>query len=396
MNTVEDRLRDAYRAAANTVNPDSVPGLGDQVIGVARRPRSRRLQFALPAVAAAATCALIVATTTLVPHAAARHTTRVPARSAASARPADSASALPPFIVVSQGDSLMVYDTLSGVVAGTMNAPSGQQFDEVAPDGNDRTFLVATGLDSLSDSCSATFYRLQLTAGGQPLTLTQLRTMTGYTPTAVAADGGTFAYSVAHCATGSGHQSSNTVIGYIGAGSRRWTFTLSEDYANNLAVSASAGKLAFPMFIPGGGLDQAGLVLDTGSRSGTVAGASRVTLRSHGGVQSVAISANGATLYACSSQGTTMTIAAYDTATGMRTRVLRDWAVSQKSVIICDLSTDASGGYLLASVTNTDPAQDTSPAQSGTTLTGYRLGSTKTVTLPLQLASVSGWGSIAW
>lgn len=150
MNTVEDRLRDAYRAAANTVNPDSVPGLSDQVTRVARRPRSRRLQFALPAVAAAATCALIVATTTLVPHAAARHTTSVPARSAASARSADSASALPPFVVVSQGDSLMVYDTVSGVVAGTMNAPSGQQFDEVAPDGNDRTFLVATGLDAVT------------------------------------------------------------------------------------------------------------------------------------------------------------------------------------------------------------------------------------------------------
>jgi hypothetical protein len=150
------------------------------------------------------------------------------------------------------------------------------------------------------------------------------------------------------------------------------------------------------MFVPGGGLDQAGLVLDTGSRSETVADASRVTLHGHGTVQSVAISANGATLYACSSQGTTMTIAAYDTATGARTRVLRDWRVAQRTDIICDLSTDASGGYLLASVTTTDPATDTSAAQSGTTLTGYRLGRATAVTIPLQLASVSGWGFIAW
>jgi len=397
VNTTEDRLRDAYHAAANTVHPDSLPGLGTQVVRVPRRPRSRRLQFALPAVAAAATCALIVAATILVPHAAARHTTTVPARPAASARSA-SASALPPYTVVSQGagDSLMVYDTASGAVTGTMDSPSGQQFVDVAADGNDRSFLVSTSLDSPA-ACAATFYKLQLAEGGQPLSLTPLRTVAGSTPTAVAADGSTFAYSVAHCATNSsGRQTSNTVTGYIGAGNRHWTFTLSEDYANSLAVSASAGKLAFPMFVPGGGLIQAGLVLDTGSRSATVAGASRVTLHGHGTVQSVAISANGGTLYACTQQGTTMTIAAYDTATGTRTRLLHDWRVPQRTTTICDLSTDASAGYLLASVSTTGAATDTSVGQSAITVTGYRLSTATTITLPSQLASGSGWNSTAW
>jgi hypothetical protein len=332
-----------------------------------------------------------------VPHALAHHTTTLPARPAASARSA-SASALPPYAVVSQGDgdSLTVYDTVSGAVAGTMNAPSGQQFVDVAADGNDRTFLVSTSLDAVT-SCTATFYRLQLSANGQPLSLTQLRAVAGYTPTAVAADGGTFAYSVAHCATNSsGHLSPDAVIGYIGAGSRQWTFTLSEDYANTLAVSTSTGKLAFPMFVPGEGLVQSGLVLDTGSRSSTVEGASRITLSGHGSVQSVAMSANGGTLYACTQQGTTMTIAAYDTATGTRTSVLRDWRVPQRTTTICDLSTDASAGYLLASVTTTGAATDTSVGQSTFTLTGYRLGTATTITLPSQLASGSGWSFIAW
>lgn len=393
MNTMEDRLRDAYRAAADTVPPDSLPDLGVQVIRPARR-RRRRPQFALPVVAAAATAVVVAAAVVLAPHALARHNTTVPPRAAAAA----AGSPLPPYTVVIQDSALFVYKTTSGTITATVNVPNGQQFEEVTADGNDRTFLVSTSLTSMSD-CAATFYRLQLSADGTPGQLTPVLTLNGYTPSAMTVAGGTFAYSVPHCGT-SGHQNDNTVIGYVAAGGRHWSFTLSEDYANTLALSPKTGLLAFPMAIPGSGLNEEGMVLNTASRSGPIASTARVAVRVKGSLQSLAISPDGSTLYGCSVSGSTASLDSYDTATGHRTAVLGSWRVSAKHIAYCDVTLDASGRYLLASVNVTTPAETTPATASGpltsTTVTAYRLGSPTPIKIPFPLTNAPDWNAIAW
>jgi hypothetical protein len=408
VNNMEDRLRDAYRAATDTIDPDSLPGPGVQVVRpavpggrAARRrtaPRSRRLRLALPVAAAVATGALVLAVTALAPHAATQHpATQHPATIPVG--PAASASALPPFTVVVWGDSLTVFDTASGTIAGNMNSPQGQQFMQVAPDGNARTFIVSSTLAS-SAACSATFYRLQLTDDGAPLSLTSLRTVPGYTPSALAVDGGTLAYSVAHCATGNGPGPSagNTVIGYIGDAQRRWTFTLDEDYATALSASAT-GTLAFAM-VPGSGLNEVAMVLHTASRSGAIAATSRVVVPGPGTVQSVALSPDGKTLYACNWAASTETLAAYNTATGRRIDVLHSWHTSAKQNPSCHLGVDGSGRYLLAEVSVINVATSSSELSSTTTLTGYRLGSATPIPIGTKLAEPPsgefGGGGSAW
>jgi hypothetical protein len=389
VNSIEDRLRDAYRSATDTVSPDSLPGLGTPVVRPAPH-RGRRFRFTLPAVAAAATAAAVAAALTLAPHATAPRTTTVPAH------PATASGPLPTYIVAVQPTGLFIYDTTSGTVTGTIDAPSGQQFEQVISQGNDQSFVVTTALTSIS-SCAATSYRLQLSASGTPGQLTRIGTLNGYTPTAYAMAGTTTALSVARCSPGpGGTESGNAVLGYIAAGGRHWTFTLSEDYPSTLAVSADTGLLAFPMVIPGSGLNQEGLVLSTASRPGAVARTARVAVRVQGTLQSLSISPDGATLYGCSVYRSMATLAAYDTATGARTGVLDRWRVSTRQLVYCDVTLDSSGRYLLASVDTVNPATDSGGARASTVVTAYRLGSLTPIRIPYPLAGTPTWNSIAW
>ena len=66
-------------------------------------------------------------------------------------------------------------------------------------------------------------------------------------------------------------------------------------------------------------------------------------------MDSVALSSDGHTIYACSHSGSsaadiTQTIAAYDTTTGQPSRVLRTWHPQDLS---CAITADPAGGYLL-------------------------------------------------
>jgi hypothetical protein len=386
VNTTEDQLRDAYRAATDTVRADSLPGLSVQIAGPAR-PRRRPIPFALPAIAAAATAAVVVAAVTLAPHAL----TRPPAR------PAAALSALPAYIAVADNAALFIYKTTNGTMTGTVDAPSGQQFEQVITEGNDLSYVVTTALTSPT-ACAATYYRVQLSTSGTPGRLMRIGTISGYSPTAYDMAGTTTALSVVHCSTGPGAGDiENSVHGYIASGGRHWTFTLSENYPSTLAVSADTGLLAFPMVVPGNGRNQEGLVLNTASRSGTVADTARVAVRAQGALQSLAISADGTALYGCSVRGSTAMLASYDTATGARTGVLGEWPGSADQSVYCDVTLDSSGRYLLASVETVDRATDTDKAYASTSVTAYRLGSLTPVMLPYPLASgLPAWNDIAW
>jgi hypothetical protein len=334
VNSLEDRLRDAYRAVVETIDPATIPGLA-----VSTQPRAtlpRRMRIVTPLAAAAAVTIVVTITTLAVGNSPRHHARTVTTRPAA-------APSLPTFTLVDLGSSVKVYNTSTGVSVATLAPPAGQQFQDVASGGQARTFLAATG--SSGSACHAYFYRFGLSVTGQPSELTFLRSVSDSQPTAIAATPGgrTYAYSTVHCYTAP----PNGGIDISGqAGNRSWTYPLGDDYSFSLAATADGRTLALSLPLASGYKD---VLLNTRSTSPTVVGASRI-LPSVPASETLAISPDGRTVYACAANGPTGTLAAYSTATGAQIRVLHQWSGYPQG-FICQVSTDPTGRFLLAAVT---------------------------------------------
>jgi hypothetical protein len=384
MNDVEDRLRDAYRAAGDTVRPETVRGL--HMAGAlphrARGRRARWMGVVIPLGAAAAVAALVLGTSAIVPKATtgAGHGTTPRAAGGGRAQAAATGS-LPEFTVAAEGSSLQVIRTVTGQVTGQVAAPAGQAFTDVAGTADDRTFLVAADLNPQT-SCETFLYKVQLSGGGQPSAPAPLAVsgLKGTLPTTVAlsADGRTAAFSTVRCAGETpGHIGVTQAIGGInlmdmatGHLRRQWSYSLGDDYPSDLSLSSGGGKLAFSVFL-NGTQETVGRALSTGAASATVDSASEIVLRQpqgrYAGVDAVAISPDGGTLYACTHSGGTAsrifeTLAAYSVTTGQRTRVLSTGQVTDLS---CRLTMDPSGRYLLLAVPGL-PTRVASPSASPT------------------------------
>jgi hypothetical protein len=350
VNELEERLRDAYRAAADVIDPATVP---NQPASTRWRGRSfRRMSFLTP-LAAAASVAIVVIVITLAGGTASRHPSRHP-----RPRPAAHAAVLPAFTLIDVGSSVQIRDTRTGARVATLTPPAGQQFEDVASGGTAGTYLAATGL-AASAACHAYFYRFHLSATGQPSALTVLRSVPGSQPTAVIGipGGRSYAYSTVHCNTAP----PNGGVGISGpVGNRTWTYPTGDDYADSLAVTADGHTLALSFYVYGPGFQD--MLLNTQSRARTAAGASR-GLPSVPVSPTLAISPDGRTLYACTSDGTTGTLASYSAASGAQLRVLHQWRVKESGGgapgtdsgylsrgFSCQISTDLTGRYLLAAV----------------------------------------------
>lgn len=388
MNDLEDRLRDAYRAAADTIDPATVPS---PPVSMRRRVNfSQRMRILTP-LAAAAAVAVVVTTTTLAGGTAPRHHVRT-----ARVRPAAPAAVLPPFTLADVGSSLKVYDTRTGARVATLTPPAGQQFEDVASGGSPGTYLAATGLSG--SACHAYFYQFHLSATGQPSPLTFLRSVPGSQPTAVVGIPGSrsYAYSTVHCQTAP----PNGGVGISGpAGNRTWTYPTGDDYTFSLAATADGRTLALSFYVYGPGFQD--MLLNTQSSSPTAAGASRA-LPSVPVSDTLAISPDGRTLYACTSDGTTGTLASYSTATGAQLRVLHQWPVTASGGGVpgtdsgymsrgfsCQVSTELTGRYLLAAVSLDNKLDDW-------TITGFDLQTGASATIPVRPHLPYLGGQLAW
>jgi hypothetical protein len=362
---LQDRLRDSYRALADTVDPAQIP---DMTVGAESRAAGpMRLAGAL-ATAAAVTLAAVLAT--IPAGISARHHAH-----AEKIRATPAASA-PAFTIVNMGSALAVYRTQTGVMVASLRAPAHQQFELVASGGTARTFLAATGL--AGPACQAYFYRFGLGGNGQPSPLTFLRSVPGSQPTAVTAvpGGGSYAYSTVHCQTAP----PNGEIGITGqAGNRTWAYDRADDYAFSLAATANGHMLAFSLAAPSGDI-----LLNTNSTARTVGGASRI-LQSVPASATLAISHDGQTLYVCASNGPTVTLTAYSTATGAQIRVLHKWPDQELS---CQISLDPTGRFLLAAVA---PG-----VQQAWTLIGVDLRTGVPVTIPVRATLPYSGTQLAW
>ena len=284
---LEDRLREAYRAAAETVRPEivlqhtagHVPGADRRV----RRPgpragRSRPRSRLLIPLAAAAGVALVATTVAVaLPRVA-------PGLGSGPGPAAPTVLTTPGFFVVmnwSQTPTLFVVDAATGKQGARITLPfPASELTGVAT-GDGQTFVVAAVGPG---SCSTSLYRFSLAADGTPSALTEFTTIAGPLDgpwsMAVSANGEIVAQTLA-CQGGQPQQPSprdpqaegylsllNTATGQT----KQWNF---EDYLGNFTTNTGNVSISADGSVVGFG----NRVLDTSAAPGPLDTSSRVVVQ---------------------------------------------------------------------------------------------------------------------
>jgi hypothetical protein len=232
--TVEERLRDAYRAAAETVRPETV--LANGVRGVpddhplpARRPRRLRAggRWLIPLAAAAAVAAVAIAASVLVPSSA-------PGRSGATQDTA-AGRGTPAFFVAlnwSLHPSMVVVNATTGARGATIRLPFRSTELTGVATGDGRTFVAA----ARTAACRTSLYRFSVSAQGRPTALSPFASVPAVIGTpwdmAEAGDGRTIAYAALACGQAPGPGARDpldkgylAVVNTVTGQTRRWTYT---------------------------------------------------------------------------------------------------------------------------------------------------------------------------
>lgn len=403
MSTLEDRLREAFRADAETVRPEAIPG--PPAPPARPRPRwfrSRRARVLIPLAAAAAVVAIVAGVSLAIPRPGPGPDVLSPGgpgptpnvggqqprypgpaprprlASGAVRQAATSASpaTVPPFYVTFGGGPLVVRYSATGQVAGDVTAPPGTSgFGAVAATG-DSTFVAAV-LSSQQNACLSQLYEFRLNGQGHPGPLMPLQiTVPGnfaeVGTLAVTPGGDTIAYSTQLCGYSEGE------VGVISLAARQvrvWT-TYGDNFTWGISLSADASWLAY-------GAESGGAwVLRTSAPAGPASRYARTVSRTAGWS---ALAADGGSLYDCvvspvgslaPSHGT-VTYYAVNLATGTQ-RVLARWPGLPSPQ--CWASLDPSGRYLLVQLPTTPPPSDSDFVRP--VILDVRSGQTKDVPAP--------------
>lgn len=381
MNNLEDRLRDAFRADAETVRPQTIPDPPERPVRPVRRAPKRAgsplARAAAPLAAAAAVAAVAVGVGLAAPLLPG-HGQPGPGASASSPPPlrgitghpvspevtggpvpspvlglaasrgvltSPPASGTPRFYVtvsIAPGgaDSLVVRDTATGKIVSRLDPPSGTVFKTVAAPAGDRTFVTPV---ASSSGCTSQLYQFQLDSQGQPGPLVPLHiTVPGnYSESgdlAVTPDGRTIAYATYLCGRGVGE------VGVIKLATRHltvWTTSglLPPAY---LSLSADGTLLAYDT-LPGA------RILNTSAPAGPLLERSHIVSRT---ANWAALAGNGTSLYLCtispsgqaSARHGTLTYSTDSIATGHQ-QVIARWPGLPYPQ--CSASLDPSGQYLM-------------------------------------------------
>lgn len=347
MNTLEDRLRDAYRGVAATVRPETIRSLGDQALGTPI-PASRRRRVLIPLAAAVAVAAVAITAAVAVPLA-------LPGQPRGH-RPAAvaQAGAYPKFFVALTGNgySLAVRNATTGALVARVSPPHpGLNFAAVAT-GNSRTFVTAVWKAGI---CATHFYQFRLSSSGAPTALTpfaipELRQLVS--EIAVSGNGQTFAYYTELCTSDAQAASylaaTNLATGRI----RRWSVPGQAD-VGPLSLTANGRLLGYNIELTKLFASVA-RVMPTDAAPGSAAQRSRTVVRASRfgpstDISSAAITTDGSALYfTTNSTGTALAkrlvwqLRMADLATG-RIRIVQAFAGG----IANGVSADPSGRYLL-------------------------------------------------
>ena len=192
MSEIENRLRAAFAADAETISPFSVRAIDLSTARrrlTIRRPRpgfgraddQRRGRVLVPAIAAVSIAVVAVGATIAVPKLGIGrdgHEAALPAALAGAYPGGRVPTASPPrfiVMVVAGGpagrSSLAVVNSATGRVTGHLAAPNGQSFWQVSNFGSDRRFAVIVAAKFDQSPCVYETYEFRLTATGHPVGL---------------------------------------------------------------------------------------------------------------------------------------------------------------------------------------------------------------------------------
>ncbi|HEX9064943.1 MAG TPA: hypothetical protein VF843_07530 [Streptosporangiaceae bacterium] len=378
MNSIEDRLRDAYQGAAETISASSVPGFGEQSVTItsnqarqrlgriagrdSRKRRAVLLRVVSPVLAGVAMTGIVLGLVLGRQPAAPARAPLVasgPSKGPVTwTRPNDRAAwaesgggTYPRYFVGVYIDPhndrlahLAVYDATSGkVVADLARREAGLTFSAVAATPSPTAFVVAVERATpAGPGCPTSFGLLRLTGAGRLASLRPLpgapAPQTGVSGVSVSADGSTLAYTSGTCAAPGSAPSSTglTVIDLRTGRARHWTGSGPVTFTANPSLSASGSVAAFnSVGSEGSNLgrdDGSGRVLAT-TGGGSLARASRVVVPGSSqtpGVMSTAISPSGRTLWACvAAAGFRQMLATYRVRDARQVAVLHTWVSHQ-------------------------------------------------------------------
>jgi hypothetical protein len=358
--TLEDRLRDAYQAAAQTVRPETIrPGVQYHRAPPARRPSRFQKRSAMFApLAAAAAVVVAVGTALAVPLLAGGTSHHAPVTM--------STPATAPFMVEvagSGGSQLAIQQAGTKHLTGFISLPHGAYTWEAVAATGDTTFVAAAATFSDRDYTSA-LYRFTLSAEGKPSHLTTVRSgIQGEISGLAASQGGSrIAYTTPETSIG------NLAV-ISGTSTRQWTAPALSGpgstglLSDSLSLTADGSELSFIIFRQAdtaGGVRAAGTMwlLPVSSAPGSAtARAHKVTTGpSDSAPNSAVLSADGRTLYVLSTPAPvpyaappgpeSVTLSAYSTADGALLRIIHTWTGIPYAAQI-EMAMTISGGELL-------------------------------------------------
>ena len=291
MNTLEDRLRDAYRAAAETVRPEEIlPGAilspPDHARRRARRtgrtgPGPSRIRVLIPLAAAVAVIAVAAVVAVLLPRAA-------PGLGRGKPTAGQTTPALlttPAYFVVlnwSQHPSMFVANATTGAQGARISLPFPAADLVSVATGDGQTFVVAA---TAPEGCTTTLYRFSLAANGTPSPMTPFTNVAGQISDpwdmAVSAGSRFIAYQTMACSHLSPEQllkaakHGQTQRGYLSVlntvtgRTKQWTYqTRLNEFlpgTGNVSISANGSVVGF-----------SNKVIDTSAPAGSLAAHARV------------------------------------------------------------------------------------------------------------------------
>jgi hypothetical protein len=349
---LDDRLREAFRAAVDTVQPGTIKS--EVLIGAPSRHR-RRLAMLAP-LAAAAAVALAIGGAMAIPHldsAAAHPATRTASRPVTG-------NGQPPFVLLqdakqSRNPAYEVRSAVTGQLTATITPPRpGAYWVGATGSGTGRTFVLSAetrGATGSVDSCDWSAYTLRLTAAGSVSSLSPLSvpgtpdngSMTITTPV-LSADGSTLAYVASQCGGPVRPSYQDTIVVAAHGNVHRYAVTLPglsggkpvSSWISSLSLSANGSELGYVTgeyafsypTVPGGAW-----VLATSAPSGPAAQSAHEIFtdgtRRGPWANALVLSSDASTGYLLARTGGPHTLgyalSAYDVGTGSLTRVLHTW-----------------------------------------------------------------------
>jgi hypothetical protein len=291
VNTLEDRLRDAYRAAAETVRPEAV--LEGAILSPPDHARRRargtgraghgasRHRALIPLAAGAAVIAMAVTMAVLLPRAA-------PGLGRGKPTTGQTTPALlttPAYFVAmnwTQHPSMYVINAATGAQDARISLPFPRTDLTSVATGDGQTFVVAA---TAAEGCSTTLYRFTLAANGTPGPMTAFTTVTGQIsgPWAMAVSAGSqfIAYQTLACnhlspkqflkaaKDGQTQRGYLAVLNTVTGQTKQWTYqtklTGSVPGTGNVSISANGSVVGF-----------SNEVIDTEAAPGSLAAHARV------------------------------------------------------------------------------------------------------------------------